>query len=108
MSSPELMPLEIPKQLSRPVIEHRLRKFGKPSIAEISDAIAGYHSGDEPVILGGSLGLGLGNEKSDIDVLLLNLGSARRPAGPFQVFVGGERIEVVRVDVAALESLTGQ
>lgn len=108
MSPPNLMARSIPTQLSSDRVNSLLSQVGKPSLAEIAEAISGVYVGDELMILGGSLGLGLGNEKSDIDVLLVNPGSAKRSQGPFQFFVDGERIEVVRVCLTQLRSMAAR
>jgi len=105
MSSTRAMAPVIPCKLSIERADRLLAEFGKPTLTEIAKAASEASFSDELMILGGSLGLGLGNEKSDIDVLLVNPGVPARSPGPFQFFADGERIEIVRIDLTYLRSV---
>jgi nucleotidyltransferase-like protein len=96
---------QIPRRVRPGEADRLLAELGKPRLEKIVSVAAQVSFPDESIILGGSIGLGLGNYRSDIDVVLLSPASPPRPAGPFQIFADGERIEVVRASLFELRSM---
>ncbi|NSC25222.1 hypothetical protein FM076_30360 [Streptomyces albus subsp. chlorinus] len=96
------------KSLDRKSVEElalRLKISGKSPIRRYVELAERISFADEAIILGGSLAFGLGNRKSDIDILLLDSTSGGRPPGPFQFFESGDRVEITRVRTGELASL---
>jgi hypothetical protein len=93
------------ERISANKLARRLKESEKKTIQRYAEMAERVSFAGEAVILGGSLAFGLGNRKSDIDILILDSTSSGRSPGPFQFFESGDRVEITRLQVADLDSL---
>jgi hypothetical protein len=82
----------------RAQLERRIREYHDTTIADVLEVISYLRDEDDCVIAGGSLGLGLGNRLSDLDVVVAGTRTVGSSRVPLEHFVKSLRVDVWKLD----------
>lgn len=89
-------------------VEARVRDYHSAGLTEVLEAIEYLRDGEDSVIAGGSLTLGLGNGLSDLDIVITGSQSKESSRVPLQHWIGTLRVDVWKLRFDAMYELVGR
>jgi hypothetical protein len=88
-------------------VDRLIREYHGLGVKDVLDAIGYLRDSNTSVIAGGSLAFGLGNERSDLDVVVTGVGAVEGSRVPVEHFVGTLRIDVWKRSQEQVEKVFG-
>lgn len=86
-------------------LEARLRDYHSVGIKDVLEVISYLRNGNDAVIAGGSLVVGLGNRLSDLDVVVVGEQTIESSRVPLEHFVGSLRVDVWVMSKALIDDV---